>query len=252
MRRINCRTGVSYVAKWEQAQQYAEHISSPLENFVKNKEEASGILLLDATFTKVSGKDIAILIAYDTGIGVVDYWIDVTENKTAYNHLLQRLKEVGYDLICVVSDGHFSILPIIKERNLPHQRCLFHLLKELKRKFVKYDFTDLSGRNRILYSRIKWVFKAKRIEDLPAKVEFFRTRTAPLFPDKQPIIDWFWNILPSAILHLSYGENVPRTTALLENLNGQIKSRIKTFRGIKSETSLNNLLKILFHFRKHK
>lgn len=252
LRRINHRTGISYVAKWEQAQQYADHIPSPLENFLKNKEKTTGILLLDATFTKVKGEDRAILIAYDTGIGVVDYWIDVTENKTAYNYILQRLKDAGYELICLVSDGHFSILPIIKERNLPHQRCLFHLLKELKRKFVKYDFSDLTGRNRILYSRIKWIFKTKRIEDLPERIELFRERTAPLFRDKQLVLNWFWNILPSAVLHLSYEENVPRTTALLENLNGQIKARIKTFRGIKSEKSLNNLLKILFHFNNFK
>jgi len=240
------------MGKWKQVQQYANCISSPLENFLKNKEKATGILLLDATFTKVGGEDRAILIAYDTGIGVVDYWIDVTENKTAYNYVLQRLEEAGYKLICVVSDGHFSILPIIKERNLPHQRCLFHLLKELKRKFVKYDFSNLTGRNRILYSRIKWIFKTKKIEDLPGRIKFFREKTEPIFQDKQTILDWFWRVLPSAILHLSYNENIPRTTGLLENLNGQIKARLKTFRGVKSEMSLNNLLKILFYFRKYK
>lgn len=122
----------------------------------------------------------------------------------------------------------------------------------MKRKFVKYDFADLTGRNRILYSRIKWIFKTKRIEDLPERIELFRAKTAPIFQDKQSVLDWFWDILPSAVLHLSYKEDVPRTTALLENLNGQIKARIKTFRGIKSEKSLNNLLKILFYFRKHK
>lgn len=207
---------------------------------------------MDATFTKVNGKDRAILIAYDTGIGVIDYWIDVTENKTAYNYILQRLKDAGYELICLVSDGHFSILPIIKECNFPHQRCLFHLLKELKRKLVKFDYADLTGRNRILYSRIKWIFKTKNIENLPEKIELFRTKTAPLFQDKQSVLRWFWKILPSAVLHLSYEEDVPRTTALLENLNGQIKARLKTMRGIKSEKSLNNLLKILFHFNNYK
>ena len=236
------------MGKWKQVQQYAGHIRSPLENFIKNKERATGILLLDATFTKVAGEDRAIMIAYDTGIGVADYWIDVTENKTAYNYVLQRLEDAGYKLICLVSDGHFSILPIIKERNLPHQRCLFHLLKELKRKLVKFDYADLTGRNRILYSRIKWIIKTKHIEDLPERVELFREKTAPIFQDKQSVLDWFWDILPSAVLHLSYEEDVPRTTALLENLNGQIKQRIKTMRGVKSEKSLHNLLKILFHF----
>lgn len=53
-------------------------------------------------------------------------------------------------------------------------------------------------------------------------------------------------------MHLSFEEDVPRTSNILENLNGQIKARIKTFRGIKSEKSLNNFLKILFYFRNYK
>ena len=240
------------MGKWKQVQKYVDHIPSPLQNYLKNKNKASGILIVDATFTKVKGEDRAIMIAYDTGIGVIDYWIDYTENKTAYSYIFQRLDKAGYKPICVISDGHFSILPIIKERNLPHQRCIFHLLKELKRKLVKRNFAELFGRNKILYSRIKGIFKTKRIENLPERVEFFRTRTAPLFQDKQSILNWFWKILPNAVLHLSYTEKVPNGTNLLENLNGQIKARIKTMRGIKSEKSLNNLLKILFYFSNYK
>jgi len=246
------KSGVSKMGKWKQVQKYADHIPKPLENYLRNKENASRILMMDATFTKVKGEDRAIMIAYDTGIGVIDYWIDVTENKTAYSYLFQRLDKVNYKPLCVISDGHFSILPIIKERNLPHQRCLFHVLKELKRKFVRKDFAQLTGRNKVLYSRIKGIFKTQKIEDLPNRIEFFRTKTTPLFKDKKPILNWFWQILPNVILHLSYKEKVPNGTNLLENLNGQIKTRLKTMRGVKSEKSLNNFLKILFYFRNYK
>lgn len=44
---------------------------------------------------------------------------------------------------------------------------------------------------------------------------------------------------------------VPTTTGLLENLNGQFKARIKTMRGMKSEQSLDNLSR-LFHFHNYK
>lgn len=172
------------MGKQKQVQRYVDHIPSPLQNYIKNKNKATGILLLDATFTRVKGGGRAIIIAYDTGIGVIDYWIDCTENKTAYNYIFQRLDKVGYKPICVVSDSHFSILPIIKERNLPHQRCIFHLLRELKRKFVKKDFAEITGKNKILYSRIKGLIKTKRIEDLPKRIEFFRAKTAPIFKDK--------------------------------------------------------------------
>ena len=238
------------MGKWKQVQEYASHIPSPLENYVRNKEKASGIVLLDATFTKVKGEDRSIMLAYDTGIGIIDYWIDVTENKTAYHYLLQRLDEAGYQILCVISDGHFSLLPAIEERGLPHQRCIFHLLKNLRKNLTK-EGNWKKPKDHILYSRIKGILKTNKIEDLPERLDQFR-RFQNVFPGRDEIFDWFWTILPSAITHLSYEEKVPRTTALIENINGQIKARIKTMRGMKSERSLNNLLKILFYLRGYK
>lgn len=253
LRRIQDRTNIGFTAKWRQTQAYADHIPSPIEHYIRNRKKATGILLADALFTKVRGKDRAVMIAWDTGVGVVDYVIDVTENKTAYSYLFQRLiDKAGYRPVCIVSDGHFSILPILKERKLPHQRCTNHLLRELKRKLVRKGEAELTGKNRMLYSRIKHVFHTKKIEDLPEKVRHFRTAVAPLFTDKPSVLRWFWNVLPSAVLHLSYTEKVPPTTNRIENLNGQVKQRLKTMRGMKSEKSLHNLLKILFHFRKYK
>ncbi len=231
-------------------QKYANHISSPLENLIKNLSKASGILLLDATFTKVDGDDLGIIIAYDTGIGVIDYWFDVTENATAYGYILQRLENAGYIPICIVSDGFSAILTVISERNLPHQRCIFHLLKNLRTALTNQGNWN-KPKDHILYSRIKGILKTNKLDDLPERISRFREFEV-IFPGRKDIFKWFWNVLPAAVLHLSYKENVPRTTALLENLNGQIKARLKTFRGVKSEHSLNNLLKILFYFRKYK
>lgn len=218
---------------------------------MRNREKASGILLLDATFTKVKGKEIAIMIAYDTGIGVLDYCIDDSENKSAYGLIFQHLNQAGYEPVCIVSDGNGSILSLAEERNIPYQRCIFHLLQDLKRWLTKGgEFVHKS--DHILYSRIKWIFKTKRIEDLPLRVDLFRSISF-VFERRRSVLKWFWDVLPNAVLHLSYIENPPpRTTNRLENLNGQIKQRIKTMRGVKSEKSLHNLLKILFHFRKCK
>jgi len=240
------------MGKWKQVQRYAKHISFPLKHYARNKDSATYILVLDATFTKIKGEDRAVMIAYDTGIGVVDYFIDNTENATAYSLIFQNLSQAGYHPICVVSDGHDSILSLIKERNLPHQRCVFHLLQELRRKLSKGNENELCEKNRILYSRIKGIFKTRKIENLPMRVNKFRLKTAPLFHDKAGILRWFWKVLPNAVLHLSYTEKVPNTTNCLENLNSQIKQRIKTTRGMKSERSLDNLLKILFYFRNYK
>lgn len=238
------------MGKWKQVQSYANHIPSPLQNYLRNKDKASGILLLDATFTKVKGADRAIIIVYDTELGVIDYWIDETENKTAYSYLFQRLGEVGYKIKCVVSDGHFGLASLLEENNLPHQRCIFHLLKNLRASLTTQGNWK-KPKDHILYSRIKGILKTNNIEDLPERINQFRIFES-IFPGRQEVFKWFWDVLPRAVLHLSYTENVPRTTAHIENLNGQIKQRLKTMKGIKSERSLHNLLKILFYFRKYK
>ena len=240
------------MGKWKQVQEYAQQVQIPLKNYLKNKDKASHILVLDATFTKIKGVSRAILIAYDTEIGVIDFWIDYTENATGYSVIFQHLDAVKYKPICVVSDGHESILSVVRERNLPHQRCVFHLLRELRRKLGKRREAELRGKNRVLYSRIKGLFKTKKIEDLPERIDHFRTKVEPLFQDRIGIIEWFWDVLPNAIMWLSYEEEVPRTSNILEGLNGQIKQRLKTMRGMKSEKSLYNLLKILFFFRNYK
>lgn len=238
------------MGKWKQVQKYSKYIPFPIIHYMRNKEKATGILLLDATFTKVKGDDRAVMIAYDSGIGVIDYWIDNTENKTAYDLIFQHLDSVGYRPICVVSDGNISILSLVAERNLPHQRCIFHLLRDLKI-WLTRNGEFIYPKDHVLYSRIKAIFKTSKIEYLPEKLELFKS-ISYIFSHRKSVLDWFWKVLPNAVLRLSYKENVPRTSNLLENLNGQIKQRIKTMRGVKSERSLHNLLKILFYFRKYK
>lgn len=231
-------------------QKYSEHIPFPIIHYIRNKEKATGILLLDATFTKAKGQERAIMIAYDSGIGVIDYWIDESENKTAYALIFQHLDSAGYRPICVVSDGNISILSLVAERNLPHQRCIFHLLQDLNR-FLKRNGEYIYGSDHVLYSRIKAIFKTNKIEDLPERLKLFKS-ISHIFKHRKSVLEWFYDVLPNAVLHLSYEEKVPRTSNLLENFNGQIKQRIKTMRGMKSEKSMHNFLKILFHLRKYK
>lgn len=241
------------MAHWKRVERYAACVPSPLEHAKELLNQASGILILDGTYVSVRGEERCIHIAYDTSIGVVDYFIDDTENKTAYGYIIERLKKIGYVFKCVVSDGHFSIVPIVDEENYPHQRCLYHVLKNL------YDFLsqngELAGGNGILYSRLKYILKAPTIEDLDQRIIWFLKYSKHLFKKKKQksALRWLWQILPQATIHLCFfDEKVPRTSGMIENLNGQIKARLKTFRGVKSEKSLHNLLKILFRFRNYK
>lgn len=252
LRRIKDRTGKDHTVHWRTIQRYAEYIPSPLEHFSKHKQKASGILILDGKHEKIRRKEICTHIAYDTGIGIVNYWIDDTENKTAYGYLYRRLKEAGYKIICLVSDGHGGILSLVDEERIPHQRCIFHILKELRGRFSVNG--ELKGKNRIIYSRFKHLLKSSTIEDLASNMIFFRKYTTQIFQSEKEkkLLRWFLDLLPNTTLHLSYEENVPRTSNAIENINGKIEARLKTFRGIKSEKSLNNLLKILFYFNDYK
>jgi transposase-like protein len=190
-------------------------------------------------------------IAFDTGVGVVDYWQDCTENKQAYGYILARLAKAGYRPICVVSDGHWGIKTLCEEQKIPHQRCVFHTLRYLKEQLSENG--ELLNGNKVLYSRLKGILKSSTIESLEMKMQKFRTILLHFQTPKQKrILDWFFRILESATIHLSFEQNVPRTTNLLENLNGQIRARLKTFRGVKSQESLDKTLKILFRFRNYK
>ena len=255
LRRIQKRTDISFSAKWRQVQQYAGKIIPPLDHLHRKIKESSNILLLDGKHVNILGESVCIHIAYDTAIGVVDFWIDDTENKTAYGYILQRLSERGYEPICCVSDDHFSITPLLRENGIPHQLCIFHLLRTFRSMLVQEDYfsSEIPPEHKVLYSRIKWIFKTRRIEDIPARVDSFRKMQKFWRRKKQlKALEWFWEKLPYAVMGLSFEENVPKTTALLENINGQIKQRLKTFRGVKSEDSLNKILKILFFFRNFK
>jgi hypothetical protein len=251
LRRVGERTSADFTTKWRLAQRYAEHVPSPLENYKRNRHLASGILVLDALFVGVKGRMMAVMVAYDTGLGVIDCWIDVTENKTGYFYLFQRLDAAGYRPICVVSDGHSGIVSAVSARNLPHQLCVFHLLRSLRSHLGAGFGTLIRPKDRVLYGRIRHVLKTRRIEDLPGRINGFR-HFERIFPGRKEVFRWFWKIVVEATLHLSYSEKVPMTNGDIERLNGHIRARLKTFRGVKSERSLNNLLKILFHFRKYK
>lgn len=245
---------MDFTVKWRDVQKYAEYIATPLENLKRNLSQTSGILMLDGVFTKVKGETKCIHIAYDTKLGVIDYWIDETENKTAYWYVIRRIEEVGYKPIICISDGNNSIEKTIQEKGIPHQQCVFHLLQSLRRDLTKKMFgNEIPSHYKVLYSRIKFIFKAKNIESVVNGVENLRV-LSPCFtlPKQRKILKWFWYNVASATIRHSYEEEIPSTINQLENLNGQIKQRLKTMRGVKSEDSLNKILKILFYFRNYK
>lgn len=236
---------------WRRVQEYADHLPHPIENLHLRIEQASRVLVLDATYVRISGKGHYIHIAYDTQIGVVHFAIDDSENTTAYAIILNMLAERGYKPLVVVSDAHGGILSAFSDWNIPHQRCVFHLLKNLRA--ILTIRRELKGGNQVLFVRMWRVLKSKTVEELSERANDLR-RVSFCFQRKeqQRALDMFWDTLHETTLHLSFDGEVPNTSNVIERLNGQIKARIKTMRGMKSKKSLFKLLKILFYFRDYK
>lgn len=244
---------MSHVAHWKAVQEYAGHIPSVFEHFVTHRSKASGVLILDGKYVLVRGIEQCILLAYDTELGVVGCQIDTYENMTAYGDMVQQLCTAGYPLQCIVSDGFTGIDTLCAKLTVPHQRCIFHILKEL-RKMLTVNHT-LTGGNLILFSRLRYILLAPTIEEFSERHTTFQTRTVHAFktPAQHGAIHMFNAVLPNTIMHLSFEPGVvPRTSNAIENLIGQIEARLKTFRGVKSKESLHNLLKVLFRFRNYK
>lgn len=255
LRRIEDKTNVNFSAKWKQVQKYADHVYEPLHNLKLNLHKTSKILILDGKYVNIRGESICIHIACDTAIGVVDFRIDDAENKTAYAYILQRLKKIGYEPICCISDDNLSISSLLEEEKIPHQLCIFHLLKSLRVMVSQKNgfFTSIRPDCKVLFSRIKGIFKTTQIEKLPPKIDQFRQLGICWKTQLHGrVLKWFWEKVQYAVMGLSFDEKIPKTSNMLENINGQIEARLKTFRGVKSEASLNKILKILFFFRNFK
>lgn len=208
------------------AQKYANHIPSPLENLKTNIKNSSKILLLDGFFANIKGEDNCVHIAFDTAIGVVDFWQDSTENKQAYGYILSRLQAVGYKPICIVSDGHWGVKTLCEEDKIPHQRCIFHTIKYLRDQLS--DHGELLKGNKVLYSRIKGILKSSSVESLEKKVQSFR-KILPHFqtPRQKRILEWFFKVLPNATIHLSFEEKNTKNYKHIRKLEWSNKSEIK-------------------------
>jgi hypothetical protein len=84
LRRLEDKTDIHFSTKWRQAQKYADHVPHPLERLKENLTSTSKILLLDGKYVNIRGSSVCIHIAYDSKLGVIDFWIDDSENKRCW------------------------------------------------------------------------------------------------------------------------------------------------------------------------
>lgn len=243
------RTKSHYWTKWRKALEYADHIPSPAEKLRKNLHRVSRVLLADKIHVRVKGEDRHVHLACDTEIGVIDYLTFKHEDESTYSALLGRIEETGYRPIICVGKMNEPLQSCLQARKIPYQTCIISLLAKLRniirenprRVNFPEDFKEL-------YQMMKNIFIAANHKELLICLNKLREVLPAFSSDKhQKILAWFWQNLETATTRLKFKKNIPISIEMLENASSAVQTRITKFRGIKSEQSLDKVLKIFFH-----
>ncbi len=245
-RRLAERWKVSPSTAYERVRRALAHRSALLERTKRNLHLCDGILILDGKHLRIHGKLWTLFVAWDRGFKKPVHYIlqKGGEGDVPYWRLLVDLKRLGYVPKGFVSDGVSSLKELLSELypNLPHQRCTVHVFLAARAKVAigrkiperSKDFIELL--RLILWSQT--LSEAKR-----------RTRKLwelhGLTNSERRALEYIWPTLPLCFVcrekrfrHL----HLPRSSNAIENVIGQVEARLKTRRGIKSDTSMKLLV----------
>lgn len=225
----------------------------------------SGRYLLDATFFKVRGKSQALLILADAqSLDIIDYQIAETENYTTWSSFLLRVKSYlnpQTTRVFFVSDGKKGLHQALKELfpHIPRQLCISH-----KQRRVNQILPLVYGDN---LDKI-FGYLAHRAIGASSKKEYFvyfnllLEFLKPSFFEK--LTEAHQNKLKRIIgtiryqrteLHTRFNCDLvgsDTTTNILEGINSFFKERLKLMKGLKSESHVEPMIKLLvYYYRFH-
>jgi transposase-like protein len=218
-------------------------------------------LVIDAKHVPVKGVDYCEFLAFDTSIGLIGRCHRKGGESTwGYREIFRQLKEAGYVIRVVVSDGGTGIYSALRAFNIRHhQRCHIHLLRDLKTGLRMH-----AKRPRSVLRKYYWVKYAKLL--LAAKDEYQLTLRLKHL-DRVVFAMWtgggdvelnaikgLIKTLPLAFTFMDYHKlwNIPKTTNVLEGYIGHLNSRLKTMRGLKSPANAGRILNAIHYFRRKK
>lgn len=223
----------------------------------------SGILLLDA---KYLNKRMVLLLAIDYGtVDIVAWKIAEAETEENYRDLIDMVEECGYVIGAIVSDGEPSILALTQPKKLPfkrkgtrryprpgitpvtvkqprllgipHQWCVIHAERDLKRALVKVPVDD---HRKQLEEYIHAILFAKTLAKARKAKESLLAEPAMQTVVYRWVASWImsrWEIL---MLHHTLrvnGKKIPRDTNAIENVVSYLNTRLKTMRRIRNKAS---------------
>lgn len=178
------------------------------------------------------------------------YSLGDNENMIDLVMYFQELKKNGYDLKVLVRDGNERITAaasFVYGRSVVTQLCHRHFLVKMDDAAVSKD--NVFEREKILKlkSHICFIIRAKTIDEaLESMNEFILTgkewHTSEIM---HYLVNRFIRDFEELTMYLQYPKGfVPTTINVAENLNGQLKSRLKSMKGFKTIQSAENYIKL--------
>lgn len=214
---------------------------------------------MDAKIIKIKGIKYSIYLAFDTSIGLVNFYLRKgSECSYGYKKLIQGLLDTGYHINVIISDGGTGIASIVRYFDIfGHQRCHIHLLRDLKtglripskrmksnlRKYYIYKYSKLvldSTSEKQKQFRLKHLYKTIQLMWPPQAANEINS------------IRVFIKSLKLAFTFLEYQNiwNIPKTTNRIEGYISHLNARLKTTRGLKNSANAELIIRgIIYYLR---
>lgn len=200
-----------------------------------NPRKFSGILVCDGTYVKVRNYEKKIPFIWGVDYLTHDFPVSMlapSENFISCLGFFSKLKNVGYDLKCLVCDGNPAISNAA-EYVFPKvitQTCLKHYLKNIS--------DDLNIKSSKKYRKFFKFIHHVLYEITPNQQHIAHKIAANYdrFKDDEKQYYWMTKIMRDRQILTNYTrvDNAPRTTNIIECFNGHLKDRLRSIRGFKS------------------
>ena len=178
------------------------------------------------------------------------YALADNENMVDLVMYFQQLKKNGYDLKVLVRDGNDAISEAaehVYDHGIPVQLCQRHFLAKFDEKIACKELEKERADLLELKRRVWMIIRAPTIDLSCERMNFF-VKTKRQFETSKTmneLVGKFLRDFEQLTMYLQYEKGlVPTTSNVVENLNKQLKDRLKPMCGFQTIDSAENYLKL--------
>lgn len=245
-RRLAERFGVSVGTAFNRVQQALKKKQPLLERTKHHLKDCDGVLVLDGKLIRIQGKLHTCFVAWDRGFKKPVHFLlkEGGEKELWYWRLLVDLERLGYRPKAFVSDGIQSLKESLADRypDLPHQRCTVHIFLAARSKVIHGKKID--DRSKKFVTRLKDILWSNTLNGAKRKLQNI-WNIKGLTRSERIALRFIWPTLSECFVcrdpkfkHLK----LPRSSNAIENVIGNIETRLKTMRGTKSRLAAEALI----------